>query len=275
MTWAIPSEAPSAPSPKRGVCVRGLSAEDFAALAPGVSWWYNWHFEPAVGFAFAEPGFVPMLWSDHPDLLVGFRGYVRQSHPGVAFVINEPNLKGQAFMTPAAVAAAIRRARRIVGPSGIRLVGPHMAIGTAPDASVRAPDPVTGKEVVYTYMIPYLDAVKRALGDEDLPELGLHVYGNLGELKWAVGELARRYGKPVWVTEFNQSASADAKAQADYLAQAVDFLERSPDAAGYAWFMARMDSVTGSLLEKEPGKLTALGRLYVGLPSTTSAIDTR
>jgi hypothetical protein len=33
------------PSKKRGICMNTLSASDFRALAPGVSWYYNWHFQ--------------------------------------------------------------------------------------------------------------------------------------------------------------------------------------------------------------------------------------
>ncbi len=32
-------------SVKRGICLNKFSAEDFKAVAPGVSWYYNWHYE--------------------------------------------------------------------------------------------------------------------------------------------------------------------------------------------------------------------------------------
>jgi hypothetical protein len=60
--------AQAAPSPKRGVCAQKLSAGDFRALAPGVSWWYNWHFEPDAEAPEGGPEFVPMLWSDAAGL---------------------------------------------------------------------------------------------------------------------------------------------------------------------------------------------------------------
>src|ERR1043165_10050756 len=33
------------PSKKRGICANKLSAEDFRAFAPAVTWYYNWHYK--------------------------------------------------------------------------------------------------------------------------------------------------------------------------------------------------------------------------------------
>jgi hypothetical protein len=74
------------------------------------------------------------------------------------------------------------------------------------------------------------------------------------------------------VTEFNQNDSADEVAQLEYMKQAVDFLENSPDVAGYAWFMARIKGQPKySLLADESGRLTRLGETYVNLPAGVSA----
>ena len=32
-------------SPKRGLCLNKMDRADFMAVAPGVSWWYNWHYK--------------------------------------------------------------------------------------------------------------------------------------------------------------------------------------------------------------------------------------
>ncbi|HWB60836.1 MAG TPA: carbohydrate-binding protein, partial [Chthoniobacteraceae bacterium] len=48
----------------------------------------------------------------------------------------------------------------------------------------------------------------------------------------------------------------------------VEFLESSPQVAGYAWFKERVEKNPKiSLLDKEPGKLTAVGAEYVKVPS--------
>jgi len=270
----------AAPSVKRGVCAQQLSAEDFRALAPGVSWWYNWHFEPDAEAPDGGPEFVPMLWSDAAGLWTGLeRSLERLPRPRAIMALNEPNFRPQANMTPEASAKAWKRAKEIADWCGVPLVGPHMAIGSSPQDSVRSRNPRTGKEETFTWMTPYVDAFLAALPAGSSPGraasgpiLAVHCYGNLGELKWAVGELAKRSGGPVWVTEFNQHASADEAAQVEYMKQAVEFLENSPDVAGYAWFMARIKGQPKySLLADESGRLTRLGETYVNLPTGPSA----
>lgn len=52
-----------------------------------------------------------------------------------------------------------------------------------------------------------------------------------------------------------------------YLIQTVDFMERSPYVAGYAFFKERVKGRPKiSLLADEPGKLTPLGEAYVSMP---------
>ena len=257
----------SAASPKRGVCAKDLSAKDFEALKPGVSWWYNWYFKPDGAGDKSPFEFRPMMWGDSPDLWSGLEKYLEGgAKPKMLLGLNEPNLKSQCGLAPEATAKAYLRLKKIADRYGIPLVGPHMAIGSPAEDSVKAWDPVEKKEILYTYMVPFLNAFKHYLGSEPMPALGIHSYGNTGELKWVVGELRKLYGVKVWVTEFNEWKAPSAEAQKTYLLEAVDFLEKSPDVEGYAWFMARMDNPNQSLFEKEPGRLSPLGLAYVNAP---------
>jgi hypothetical protein len=212
--------------------------------------------------------FLSMLWGDHEDLWKGTLEALKEKDaPRVLLFMNEPNLKGQAFIPPKRAAEAYLRLKAVTDPLGIRIVGPQMAIGSPPGESVTAWDPLLKTETTYTYMIPYLDAFKHYLGGLPMPDLGVHPYGNLGELKWSVEELASRYGVKVWVTEFNPWKVDDPAPLREYLAGALDFLENSPRVGGYAWFMARLGADSPkNLLAREPGKLTALGDLYVNAP---------
>lgn len=257
-----------APSAKRGVCAQGLSAEDFQALAPGVSWYYNWFFEPETPSPPGGPEFVPMLWGDSPKLWSGLdRAVKTQPRPRAVFALNEPNLKSQANLTPQAAAHAWTRAKAVADRWGVQLVGPQLAIGTAAHDTLTAWDPVQKKDVAYTWMVQFWEAFRFYLPKSAAPVVAIHPYGNVGELKWAVGEMAKRSGRPVWVTEFNEWKAADEAAAIAYMTEAVAFMESSPDVAGYAWFMARVkDHPLHSLLANESGRLTRLGEAYVRLP---------
>lgn len=254
------STATAAPSSKRGICAKDLSPEDWQALSPGVSWWYNWHFEQDGAVPEGGPAFVPMLWGNHPDSWKGLeRSLKARPHPRALLVLNEPNLKTQANLTPEATAKAWRQAKQLAARYKIPVVGPQMAIGCAKD------DCVSPK---YTWMVPFIDDFLKHLPKKAKPVLAIHPYGNIGELKWAVAEARKRSGGPVWVTEFNEWKAKDEDAAIAYIKEAVAFMEASPDVAGYAWFMARMTKdAKNSLLGPLPGQLTRLGETYVALPA--------
>ena len=257
-------------SHKRGVGENHLSEEDFRALAPGVSWYYNWHYKtddlPPSGVAME---FIPMVWSNHADALSGVDDYLQSvsTKPRAVLAINEPNLRGQAFLTPEVTANLYKQIQAVADKYQLPAVGPNMALGSSTNDSIKAMDPIENKEVSYTFMVPFLKAFYFYLQDTKVPALSVHTYGSIGELKWAVESLHKEFNCPIWVTEFaewNASSPEDAR---DFLVQATDFLERTPYVQGYAWFKERADNPKISLLEKEPGKLSLLGQAYVNLPT--------
>jgi len=256
-------------SAKRGVCANKLAAADFAALAPGVSWFYNWHFttdeKPAEGLAFA---YIPMLWGDFAGSYTGLEQRLANGpKPPVVFALNEPNLKGQAFISPEVCAKAFLQVKAIAGKHGIPVVGPHMALGSAPGDSITAFDPLEKKDVTYGWFVPYLKAFAHYAGKEaDGMPVGVHAYKDIHELKWSIDAAHKQTGGPVWMTEFAQWGAADARAELVFMMQAVDHMERTPHVAGYAWFKERSDNTKISLFAPESGKLTALGEAYVRMP---------
>lgn len=254
-------------SRKRGICANKLHPEDFVALAPGVSWYYNWHFkgnQPPEGVPLE---FVPMVWTDTPERLQGLRDYLAEGHrPRAILVANEPNLKGQAFIPPEQCADLHRRVHEITRHLDIPLVGPHMAIGSAPNASITAFDPIQQKELTYTFMVPYLRAFFHFLGDVPVDGVGVHSYKREGEVAWSVNLAYNEFKRPVWMTEYAWWAAPTELDSIRYLVKATDFLERSPRVEAYAWFKERIGRPHLRLLADEKGKLTPLGEAYVRMP---------
>ena len=256
------------PSVKRGVCANQLSADDFRALAPGVSWYYNWHYSPS----FTPPAgvameFLPMVWGSGPERLTGLEKYLAAgNHPRRILAINEPNLKGQAFINPQQTAALFTQIATVAARAKITVVGPNMALGSPPKDSIVADDPIEKKSLTYTFMTPFLKAFLHFAEPTPVAELGVHTYGNLGEFTWLVGMLYKEFNRPLWVTEFAWWNAPNEAAEREYMIQAVDLMERSEHVQGYAWFKERADKHSISLLEKESGKLTPLGEIYVHLP---------
>ena len=256
-------------SAKRGICMNHMSAEDFEVIAPGVSWFYNWHYQsadmPPKG---VHIDYVPMMWGDTADRYAGLEKYLA-SHPKprAVMVLNEPNLKGQAFIPPKQAAEAYLKTKAIADKFGVPIVGPHMALGSPKNDSITAQDPIENKEVTYTFMVPFLKAFMHFLGDDSkVQAFGVHGYGNMGEFTWASGVLTKEFNKPVWVTEYAWWKAGNDAEELKFLVQSTDLLERSPNVGAYAWFKDRVkDNKRISLLEGS-GKLTKLGQAYVAMP---------
>ncbi len=86
---------------KRGVAYGHHSPADLAALAPGISWWYNWYFAQDSELGDAWKGidvvFVPMRWGKNYDI-----DEVAAFIPSGADTIlgfNEPNFFSQADLS--------------------------------------------------------------------------------------------------------------------------------------------------------------------------------
>jgi hypothetical protein len=256
---------------KRGVCENHLSQEDFMALSKGVSWYYNW----APSTSDVAPNrsgmeYLPMAWGRDGDIAAVQRA-VAGNKPRAILCLNEPNLKGQAFLTPEATANYYKQIKEVADRHKVPLVGPNMALGSSQKDSISAEDPITKKMTTYTAFPAFLEAflsfTKKAKVETGM--MGTHSYKDMNELRWAVDKTYEVSGnKPVWVTEFAFWDAKDEAEELKYLRTAVEFLEGSRKVAGYAWFKERVDrNPKLSLLEKQSGKLTPLGEEYVKLPS--------
>lgn len=255
-------------SAKRGIAYDLASKADVAALAPGVSWWYNWSPKPSPSAptetrAAYGMDFVPMLWNDYAFDAATVETWLKD-HPEVKYLLlmNEPNLTDQANLSPTAAAAAWPQFEGIAARTGVKLVGPAITWGTMPGYS----DPVVWLDAFY-------NAYRAANGNRNpqIDYLAFHWYDyGLG------GQLDRlaKYGKPFWVTEFaNWHSNADG-AQIDTLdkqkvqmREMVATCEQRTDVFRYAWFTGRWspDTHFTSLLGAD-GTLSELGRYYLSLP---------
>lgn len=270
---APPAASPvTAPAPaydksaKRGIAYDLSSPADMAALAPGVSWWYNWGAQAHAGIAADDTAryamdYIPMLWNDDFDA-ARIEAAIKAAGAKYLLLLNEPNLVDQANMLPARAALLWPRYEAVAARTGVKLVGPAMTWGTLAGYS----DPVTWLDAFYA-------AYRAANGNRDpqIDYLGFHWYdyGLAGQL-----DRLKKYGKPFWVTEMANWHSQNDGAQIDTLAKQkaqmtdmVAICENRDDVFRYAWFIGRMspDPHFTSLLGAN-GQLTELGQLYVSLP---------
>jgi Glycosyl hydrolase catalytic core len=232
-----------------------------------VSWWYNWSSTPntAVPSDYATRytmDFYPMLWngSFNAANVVAFL----QANPGIKYmlVLNEPNVGGQAYLTPQQAAQLWPQYEAVAAQAGVKIVGPAITWGTMPNYN----DPVEWLDAFYT-------AYQTANGGRDpqIDYLAFHWYdyGLNSQL-----DRLTKYNKPFWVTEFANWHSQNDGAQIDTLAKQeaqmtsmVATCEGRSDVFRYAWFTGRWspDPHFTSLLAAD-GVLTDLGKMYLTLP---------
>lgn len=263
-----PAPGPAARSAKRGVAYDIASQADLQALAPGVSWWYDWSARPNAALpanAAAQAGvdFVPMLWNASYDAAT-VESFIKANGVKYLLVLNEPNLVDQADMSPSQAAAAWPGYESVAAATGAKIVGPAITWGTMPGYS----DPVV-------WMDAFIAAYQAANGGRSpqIDYLAFHWYDyGLGDQL----DRLRKYGKAFWVTEMANWHNGDGSAmidtpakQAAQMTDMVDTCESRADVFRYAWFTGRMnngDPHFTSLFAAGAGQLTDLGRLYLTLP---------
>jgi hypothetical protein len=266
--------APAAPviakSAKRGIAYELTSAADMQALAPGVSWYYNWGAAPKINLTVAaikstyQMDYFPMIWNANNDP-TAMTAYLL-ANPGIKYLLllNEPNLVDQANLSPVDAAAQWPRFEAIARATGVKLVGPAITWGTMANYS----DPVKWMDA---FLAAYTTANAGRSPQIDYLAFHWYDYGLAGQL-----DRLLKYGKPFWVTEMANWHSQQDGAQIDTLDKQkvqmtamVKLCEERADVFRYAWFIGRMGSEGDphytSLLGAD-GVLTELGELYVSLP---------
>ena len=262
-----PAPSPATKSAKRGVAYDFATMADLQAVAPGVSWWYDWGAKPddalpANAATQAGMDFVPMLWNANYNA-TQVEDYIKANNVKYLLVLNEPNLVDQANMTPAQAAAAWPGYEAVAAATGAKIVGPAITWGTMPGYG----DPVV-------WMDAFIAAYQAANGGRspqiDYIAFHWYDYGLDAQLNRLM-----KYGKKFWVTEMANWHSGDGSAAIDTMAKQeaqmtdmVNTCETRADVFRYAWFTGRWNSDAHftSLLATGSGQLTDLGRLYLTLP---------
>ncbi len=254
---------------KRGLSYGYHTGADLAALAPGVSWWYNWSETPeaAVADVYGDYGFdfVPITCNCAFNE-TKLRDFLT-AHPETKYLLafNAPNFLEQANMTPKQVATIWPRLEAIADDYQLKIVSP--AVNYCGDC-------VTEDGRTYNDPVQYLDDFFAACPDCRVDYIAVHCYmGDANALAWYIS-LFQKYNKPIWLTEFSgydTNGAINTKAdQINFMTEAVEFLENEPSVFRYAWFIGRGSGYNNfpyfDLLGAR-GKLTPLGEAYVNMPT--------
>ncbi|MBB5192235.1 hypothetical protein HNQ50_002976 [Silvimonas terrae] len=254
-------------STKRGIADDlGAYPVDLAMVSGGVSWWYNYRVGPNANvpadyMAAYNMEYIPMIKTgDFVDQdVINWL----MANPSVKYllVINEPNRTTQANMNPWQAVVVWPRFEAIARQTGVKLVGPAMTMGN----TLHYNDPVYWLD---SFIADYYALYHR---NPQMDFLAFHWY-DYG-LDAALDRMDK-YGKQIWVTEFDNVHSGNDGLQIDTEAKAmaqqaamVQTLETRSDVFRYAWYTDRAYGNPFFInLMAGPGQLTHMGTQYVSLP---------
>lgn len=255
-TTTTTSTTTSTGSCKRGIAYGGNSAADMKALAPGISWWYNWSTAPESAVASVHSGlnveFVPMVWGgsfDDDSVIATVSG-------NYLLAFNEPNYNAQSNLTPTQAAALWPRIEAIAKAKNLKIVSPAVNYCG------------TGCNVASPY--DWLDQFFAACTNCKVDYLAFHWYAcSKDALTYELGQFESRYKRPIWLTEFScmDSGTVTDAVQTQYMTDALTILEADPNVYRYAWFTGRWGTSNIALLGSD-GQLTTMGKAYVNFPQT-------
>ncbi|MFZ5940613.1 MAG: glycosyl hydrolase [Bacteroidota bacterium] len=258
-------------SVKRGVSFNFQNAVDIKVLGKGVSWSYNWapSFSPLHDTAVdsLKMDYCPMAWNSINE--AALREYI-SSHPDCRYLLgfNEPNMTSQSDMTPSQAAMEWVKVKGLANELGLKMISPALNYGNLPGYS----DPIV-----------WLDEFFSLVPLEDVEGIAVHCYmpGVYSVVSFL--EKFKKYGKPIWLTEFcawdglNEN-SFTAEGQQQFMSDMINYLESDPDIFRYAWFIPRgggsEDNFPYMFLLKatSQGTLTDLGKIFVGMSSLDTSI---
>ncbi len=265
---------------KRGVGENNFNhVEEITALAPGITWTYNWGTNPSKYVAhMLRPGgemeFIPMVWNGNFS-----EAAIRDSldkYPGTKYLLgfNEPNFKSQANMTPTQAAELWPVLEGIAADYNLKLVSPALNF---PDDTINDGHRYQPKE----WLDGFINAYKQQNGGKEpqIDFIALHSYMNSPiALKGYISDFADTYHKKIWLTEFcSWEGQVDSISQMNAMVQKVQNLELDSMVYRYAWFKAKGTAsnpfyrllINQNVITHQPawGTLSALGKIYVNMSS--------
>ena len=255
------TNAQTPPTPLKGVGFWNAD-NSFDSFSPfvdhlGCDWYYNWTPVPDSAPTKVDAQFVPMIWGARD---VTKKNLERIKHSGASTLLgfNEPDAKEQAHMT---VEEALTLWPQLM-ETGLRLGSPAPADAAKKNSWLER---FMAKADSRSYRVDFIC---------------LHWYGDItapdavDQLKSFLETQWKRYGRPLWLTEFSGSTGPWLEIQnppvtpaknAAFIRKALPMLESLPYLERYAWFELKWkEAPWAKVALVHPGNrtLTVAGHAY-------------
>jgi len=235
---------------KRGVGFNNMTVQEIELLSPGLSWVYNWGQSVSNYDDFKNNGidYIPMAWNNIN--LANARTFLT-AHPEIKYILgfNEPNIVGGggANMTPQLAASRWADVETIADEFNLKIVGPAVNYSATYDP------------------FQWYDDFFAACPDCRMDYIALHFYLTSASSVMSSVASFKKYGKPVWLTEFCYDNATSIKDQINFMVATFDSLETNPVIFRYAWFMDKSSSGYNGLFSGN--SLTDLGEVFTYMSS--------
>ncbi|KIO31303.1 glycoside hydrolase family 128 protein [Tulasnella calospora MUT 4182] len=244
LATAAVSLLPGAEAAKRGLA---WPEDNRNVFLPGgkVDWLYNWHMEKEAIFS-SIPSFYAMQWGS--GNITSACTKFKKSGSKYLLGFNEPDNAGQSNLSPETAASLWKRYIEPIKAANrkVKLISPAVTNAGAPGG------------------LAWLDSFLAACHGCHIDGIAIHWYGGwIDDFKAFIND-AKKYNKPLYLTEFglawDQYATVDSFLQ--FLPLALSYLDSEPAVVKYAYFGAFYSNTAKDMLNAN-GQLTQVGKLYI------------
>lgn len=242
-----PSGAPTYSGSKRGLAYN--DGELCSTFGKSFGFAYNWGQTESKDVG---APFVPMMHKPQDSTAEAWLANVDTAVKGGSKAVmgfNEPDIAAQANMTPEAACAAWKEYMNPIASAhpDVTILGPSVSNSGSANQGLQ-----------------WLDTFHKVCPDAIVHASNIHFYdiyeeATIDRFKAHVEKAAANYGKPVWVTEFGLNpGSATEDQAAQFLKEAMSFMDNSSDCEGYSYFMVG----TGENQLNTANGLSKVGQVY-------------
>ncbi|KAJ7738795.1 glycosyl hydrolase catalytic core-domain-containing protein [Mycena metata] len=211
-------------------------------VSPKVGFLYNWgHTNTPKNTEFP---FYATQWNAAG--ITTLTADARATGATTILTFNEPDISTQANMTPEVAASYYQQYISPLSAQGFKLATPAVTNGGAPAG------------------LAWLDAFLAACTGCKYDYIALHWYGGGIDDFTEFIVAAKKYNKPIYLTEFGLSWDNEAQVSdyESFLSLALSYLDSEPAVAKYAFFGAFYSGTSKDMITAN-GTLTTLGQMYV------------
>ncbi len=249
---------PSTPVKKKGACATNNTQRD----ALNGSWFYDWGINDVSTTSY---DYTPMIWGAYSSIETSITNVVDNTNLTNFLAFNEPDSRGQSGGSGGGMAddatLAVPFYKKMLR-AGMRMGSPAT---TENEYRFWLQDFVTSANTeklrIDFIAVHWYDWGNWTSSSRDN---NVNAVGIFNRFKSYIDAVYTRYGKPIWITEFNANPNRTSAVQEAFMRLALPWLDANNKVERYAFFFEQ------SFLPTSGGLMTPVGLIYSSHSSTSA-----